>query len=263
MNNFNFIESKDNSNLKLIRKLRQKKFRYKEGKFVIESRKMLEEAIQNSINIDFILLREDIAKDLSKENSFIESSNIDVKYVKDIIFNEISTMSTPDGYLAVVKFPRVNRNLNDKILLLDGIQDPGNLGTIIRSSEAFGFSNVLLLNTVDPYNDKSLRASMGSIFRISLESIKECDLAELKKQYTFYIADMHGQDYRKENYQGNTCLVIGNEANGISDLMMSYCDKKIKIPMEGKLESLNAAISASILMSEIKNKKSSLLRDAG
>lgn len=250
-----FIESKDNNSLKLIRKLRQKKFRYKEEKFVIESRKMLEEALQSSVMFDFILLREDIANQVDEGKYDFDSSGLEVKYTNEILFNEVSEMHTPDGFLAVVKFPKIKNKLEDNILLLDGLQDPGNLGTIIRSSEAFNFNHIFLLNTVDPYNEKTLRASMGSIFRINLHIIDEEDLDNLKKSYKFYIADMDGRNYREEDYKGKVCLVIGNEANGVSEKLFIRADKKIRIPMSGKLESLNAAISASLLMSEIKNKK--------
>lgn len=251
-NNFTFIESKDNNSLKLIRKLKQKKFRYKESKFVIESRKMLEEALQSLVIFDFILLREDIVKQVEEGKYDFDFSDLDVKYTNDILFNEVSDMSTPDGFLAVVKFPQNFSQSSDKILLLDGLQDPGNLGTIIRSCEAFDFPNIFLLNTVDPYNEKTLRASMGSIFRINLHFINDEDLKALCEDYKFYVADMNGVDYRKEQYTGKICLVIGNEANGISDLLLSYANKKIKIPMSGEIESLNAAISASVIMSEIK-----------
>ncbi len=244
--NTGVIESKDNNSLKLIRKLRQRKFRYKEEKFVIESRKLLYEAIENAIEIDFILLREDIAE---------KFEGYDVRITNRDLFNGISQMVSPDGYLAVVKFPKNNLAFSDKVLLLDHISDPGNLGTIIRSAEAFDFNIIYLLNTVDPYNEKTIRASMGSIFRLKLEEIKEEDLHKLKKDYRLYIADMAGKNYKEEAFEGNICLVIGNEANGISENVRKLADNTVKIPMSGKIESLNAAICASILMSEIQVKK--------
>lgn len=244
--NTGVIESKDNNSLKLIRKLRQRKFRYKEEKFVIESRKLLYEAIENAIEIDFILLREDIAE---------KFEGYDVRITNRDLFNGISQMVSPDGYLAVVKFPKNNLAFSDKVLLLDHISDPGNLGTIIRSAEAFDFNIIYLLNTVDPYNEKTIRASMGSIFRLKLEEINEEDLHKLKKDYRLYIADMAGKNYKEEAFEGNICLVIGNEANGISENVRKLADNTVKIPMSGKIESLNAAICASILMSEIQVKK--------
>ncbi|MDO5026996.1 MAG: RNA methyltransferase [Tissierellia bacterium] len=246
----NIIESKDNAQLKKIRKLRQKKYRYKERKFVIESKKLLIEALENGVDIDFILVRQDVSDDFD---------GYDLKICSPDIFNSISQMVSPDGYLAVANFPDVHVGASDRILLLDHISDPGNLGTIIRSAEAFSFNTIYLLNTVDPYNEKTLRASMGSIFRLKLVDLAQEDLGNLAEKYTFYIGDMKGKDYKKEAFAGPVCLIIGNEANGISDEIRKLADKAIKIPMSGRIESLNAAISASILMSEIQSKKSNLL----
>lgn len=238
----NFIESNDNKNLKLVRKLKNKKNRYHENKFVIESRKLLEEAIKNSCNIEFILLREDISVNFN--DKLVYTTSID-------LFNKVSHMTSPDGYLAVVNFPEDVSIESDLILLLDRVSDPGNLGTIIRSAEAFGFSEIYLLESVDPYNDKTLRASMGSIFRIAIKQANIEDVKILANKYNLYAADMDGIDFRQEKFEGKICLIIGNEANGLSEDVFSLASKTIKIPMQGKLESLNAAISASILMNQI------------
>lgn len=236
------IDSKDNKKIKLIRKLRLKKNRYKENKFVIESRKLMEEALGEGAPIEFILLREDIQKTYEGYQVFHTSREI---------FDGISELTSPDGYMAVVSFPKIEIVESDRVLLLDRLSDPGNLGTIIRSSEAFGFNKIYLLDTVDPYNDKTLRASMGSIFRVCLEFIGLEELTDIKKNYQIYVAHMNGEDYRQEIYAGKVCLVIGNEANGISQDLFRLADKSVKIPMKGRLESLNAAISASLIMSQI------------
>ena len=236
------IESKDNQRLKLVRKLRLKKNRYKEAKFVIESRKLVEEAIKSGLQIDFIILKD------SLDNEF---ANFDLAYVSDQLFSTITEMTNPDGYLAVVKMPSMNNAPASRILLLDGLQDPGNLGTIIRSAEAFGFNSIVLVNSVDPYNEKTLRAAMGSLFRLDIRMVERVDLPAFLKPYTVYVADMDGEDYRKLSYDSKVCLVIGNEANGVSRELFERADKRISIPMKGELESLNAAISASLIMSAI------------
>ena len=240
------ITSPDNQTLKLVRKLGQKKWRYREEKFVIESYKMLEEAIQTNLVIDCLILREDRADAYMDKFSEIENALLlDAK-----LFNSLSTLETPDGFMAIVHFPKLETRAAERVLLLDRLQDPGNLGTIIRSAEAFGFENIFLLNSVDPYNDKSLRASMGSVFRVVCQQIKEDDLADLARDYRFYAADMDGKNYKEVTYHKPLCLVIGNEAGGISDKLMEISEK-IAIPMQGQIESLNAAISAAVLMASM------------
>ena len=123
------------------------------------------------------------------------------------------------------------------------------MGTIIRSAEAFGFNDILLApHTVDIYNEKTLRASMGSIFRLNIKQTSYDDIALLKKSYKLVAADMSGYDINTCKIDEDIILVIGNEANGLSDKVKSMTDIFVKIPMKGKIESLNAAIAASILM---------------
>lgn len=242
------IESKDNYKLKLVRKLRLKKHRYKERKFVIESRKLVEEAIKSSLNIEFLILRDDLPEE---ELTRIPLEKVEAFFLNASIFNSLSQMKSPDGYLAVVNFKDSRPSASDKVLLLDGLNDPGNLGTIIRSAEAFGYRDIYLFESVDPYNEKALRASMGSSFRLNIMEIDLEGVKNLASIYEFFLADMGGKDYRKVQYSDKICLIIGNEANGIGKELMEIGKNIISIPMAGKIESLNAAISASILMAGI------------
>ncbi|MDO4779033.1 MAG: RNA methyltransferase [Tissierellia bacterium] len=241
------IRSSDNKTVKEIRKLRQRKNRDKFGKCVIESRKLLMEALESNVQIEIFLLREDV--NITED----EFSGTKVRFVDYGIFNEISTLESPDGYMAIINIDSKFSDLSDKVLILDKIQDPGNLGTMIRSAEAFGFNTVCAIDSVDPYNEKSIRASMGSIFRIGFSRISYEDLEEIKKSHKIFCADMSGKSFKEVNFSDKIALVIGNEANGISNEMKFYMDDTIKIDMLGKIESLNAAISASILMNYIIN----------
>ena len=136
--------------------------------------------------------------------------------------------------------------------MLDGINDPGNIGTMIRSAEAFGFKDVILMpDTVDVYNEKSLRASMGSIFRLNIINMSYRDVDRLKPIYKILSADMVGIDVTAFKKDSKIILAIGNEANGLSQNMREITDDFIKIPMEGEIESLNAAIAASIIMNRL------------
>ena len=236
------IESVSNQNFKFINKLKMKKYRDKENSFIIESRKLVDEAIASSAKIDFIFLREGVSYETSyKTLAFSE-----------VLFNKLSSMSSPDGIGAVIKKKEPKKISSTKILLLDGINDPGNLGTMVRSAEAFGFRDVILMpRTVDIYNEKTLRASMGSVFRLNILDMTYDDIKKLKPSYRILSADMYGLDIRDFKKDSKIILAIGNEANGLSQKMREITDDFIKIPMEGEIESLNAAIAASIIMNRL------------
>lgn len=236
------IESTSNKNYKYISKLKNKKYRDAESSFIVESRKLVEEAI-SSADIDFIFL---------SENNASYRTNYQKLVLSESLFNKLSSFKNPDGFGAVVKKKSSDKITNSKVLLLDHLNDPGNMGTIVRSAEAFGFRDIIITpGTVDIYNEKTLRASMGSIFRLN---IKECNIDELhklKNTYKIVAADMSGYDINKCKIDDNLILAIGNEANGLSEDIRNLTDIFVKIPMQGKIESLNAAIAASILMNKL------------
>lgn len=232
------IESKSNSNYKYIKKLQNKKYREKFSSYIVESKKLVEEAIKSKEEIDFIFVNED--------NIYYQSSYKKLVF-SNKLFKELSQLENPEGLACVVKMKEEKPIKSDRVLLLDHIQDPGNLGTLIRSAEAFGFSDIILYNNcVDTYKQKSLRASMGSIFRLNICELTRADLISLKKDYLIYSADMIGSE--SVDTSKKIILVIGNEANGISEEMEKISDGKVSIAMKGEIESLNAAIAGSILM---------------
>ena len=236
------IKSASNNKYKSLSKLRNKKFRDKENLFIIESKKLVEESI-SSADVDFIFL--------SEENSSYQS-HIQKIILSNELFKKISTLKNPDGFGAVVKKQKENELTSSRILLLDGINDPGNMGTIIRSAEAFGFNDIILMpETVDIYNEKTLRASMGSIFRLNIVQRSIEDISQLKSSYKLLAADMKGYDINEYEIKENLILAIGNEANGLSKEIRNLTDDFVKIPMKGQIESLNAAIAASILMNNL------------
>ncbi len=236
------ISSTDNQKYKFISKLKQKKFRDKENTFIIESKKLVEEAL-SSADVDFIFLSED---------------NIDYKTDKqkvifsNALFEKLTGMVSTDGFGAVVKKKESKPLSSARVLLLDQINDPGNMGTIIRSCEAFGYNDVILTSgTVDIYNEKTLRASMGSIFRLNFIYMSYEEIKTLKNSYKMVAADMSGYDINECEINEDLILAIGNEANGLSDDIRSLTDTFVKIPMQGQIESLNAAIAASIIMNKL------------
>lgn len=236
------IESVSNQNFKFISKLKMKKYRDKENSFLIESRKLVDEAIASSAKIDFIFLRQGVSYETGYKTLVFSET----------LFNKLSSMTSPDGVGAVIKKKEPREISSSKILLLDGINDPGNLGTMVRSAEAFGFRDVILLpGTVDIYNEKTLRASMGSVFRLNILEKNFEDIKKLKPSYKVLSADMDGLDIRDYKKDSKIIIAIGNEANGLSKEMREITDDFIKIPMEGEIESLNAAIAASIIMNRL------------
>lgn len=236
------IESVSNQNFKFISKLKMRKYRDKENSFIIESRKLVDEAIASSAKIDFVFLRQGVSFETGYKTLVFNEA----------LFNKLSSMTSPDGIGAVIKKKEVREISSPKILLLDGINDPGNLGTMVRSAEAFGFIDVILLpGTVDLYNEKTLRASMGSVFRLNIQDMTYDDVKKLKPSYKVLSADMDGLDIRDYKKDSKIIIAIGNEANGLSQTMREITDDFIKIPMEGEIESLNAAIAASIIMNRL------------
>ena len=236
------IESVSNQNFKFISKLKMKKYRDKKNSFIIESRKLVDEAIASSAKIDFIFLRQGVSYETGYKTLVFSET----------LFNKLSSMTSPDGVGAVIKKKEPREISSSKILLLDGINDPGNLGTMVRSAEAFGFRDVILLpGTVDIYNEKTLRASMGSVFRLNILEKNFEDIKKLKPSYKVLSADMDGLDIRDYKKDSKIIIAIGNEANGLSKEMREITDDFIKIPMEGEIESLNAAIAASIIMNRL------------
>ena len=233
------IKSSKNNLIKMINKLKKKKFRNETNLFLIETRKMIDEAIKSNRNIEYIIQKE--SNELIYDNSIL---------IEDDLFNEISNLVTPDGYMAIVSKYNEDK-LSENILILDNIQDPGNMGTLIRSAEAFGYNTIISINSVDYYNEKVLRSTMGSIFRLNLIEANY-EFINTLNDYNIYIADMNGEDFREIKSSPNKAIVIGNEGNGISEEIKKIPHKLVKIPMQGKVESLNAAVSGSILMTTLK-----------
>ena len=233
------IKSSKNNLIKMINKLKKKKFRNEKNLFLIETRKLIDEAIKSNRNIEYIIQKE--SNELVYDNSIL---------IEDKLFNEISNLVTPDGYMAIVSKYNEDK-LSENILILDNIQDPGNMGTLIRSAEAFGYNTIISINSVDYYNEKVLRSTMGSIFRLNLIETNY-EFINTLNDYKIYIADMNGEDFREIESSQKKAIVIGNEGNGISEEIKKIPHKLVKIPMQGKVESLNAAVSGSILMSTLK-----------
>ena len=235
----NVITSKENEMIKQVRKLKEKKYRDEKQAFLVEGEKMIQEAISEKASIEKIFICEECLKDGSIDQKFIyEIAKQNCVYVSEKIFRSISDVMTPQGILAVIQRKQEKQEISfqeELVLALDGIQDPGNLGTIIRTADSAGIRQILLSEqTADPYNPKVVRSTMGAIFRVKLIQTKNFvqTLKEFQKhryEVTATCLDeaksIYEIDYRKR------VIVIGNEANGVSQEVLKIADQKIKIPM--------------------------------
>ena len=240
------ITSINNEYIKEISKLNEKKYRDKLNKYLIEGLHLVTEALKYDI-IDTIIIRED----------FCYETNIKHIIVSSEVMKKLSDNPSIPKIMAVVN-KKESTISGNKILLLDRLQDPGNLGTIIRSAVAFNFDTIILSNdTVDLYNSKVLRSTQGMLFNINIVRDDLINVISCLKNnnYTIYGTKVdNGYDVKEINNTNKFALIIGNEGTGISDNILKQCDKYLYIKMNNNCESLNAGVAASILMYEMGNK---------
>ena len=257
------ISSKDNEIVKNVRKLKEKKYRDLENAYIVEGIKMVKEAILENASIKQIIICDDCEKtDSIPKELMYEIAKYDCLYVTSKIFKYISEVQTPQGVLAVVEKNNRDEDINyneDIIVALDDIQDPGNLGTILRTVDSVGLTQILVSKgTADPYNPKVVRSSMGAIYRVK---VIECEdlletLKEVKRnKFKILVSSLKESNSIYNVKYNKKVLVIGNEANGVEEKIMNIADEKIKIPMLGKTESLNAAVATGIILYEYVRQK--------
>lgn len=248
------ITSSSNTQVKRVIQLNKKaKERNKQQIFTAEGWKMLKEAPREWLEQVFVT--ENFVKEY-KELLY----GIDYEIVDDRIFGLMSDTQTPQGVLCLIRMPaytleEVLAGACPLIMILEDLQDPGNVGTILRTAEGAGVTGVLLSrNTVDLFNPKTIRSTMGSVYRMPFLYVEDlCDiLPELRaREIKTYAAHLQGKRfYDGENYTKGTAFFVGNEGNGLSEHLSGKADRLIRIPMEGNVESLNAAIASSVLMYE-------------
>lgn len=255
------ITSKSNQQMKYIQNLQKKsKVRYEENVFVVEGIKMCLEAPKEWVESMYV--SDSFLMDPKQEKRIAEYN---YEVVADPIFKMISDTMTPQGILAIIKMPRYSPEqiLEQRVphlLILDSIQDPGNLGTMIRTGEGAGVTGVIMnRTTVDLFHPKTIRSTMGSIYRIPFfitEDLKDTIERIKKAGIVLYAAHLKGKSrYDKMDYKKPTGFLIGNEGNGLSEEIAALADSYIRIPMDGQVESLNAAMAAGILMYEVRRQR--------
>ena len=242
------ITSKQNAIIKEIRSLSDKKYRDSLGLYVIESVKLVKEAIDLNLPVKVIVGTE-------KALSLLGAFSVKSETVSEELYEYVSGQVSPQGVLAVVEKPLNEEFLgNGCSLLLDGVSDPTNVGAIIRTAAASGYKTIYMTEEcADPFSPKAVRSAMGGIFRVNVLRESAKNLLE-KIKSPIVVADMNGKNVFKESLDGDFCLVIGNEGKGVSDFVKNRATHTVSIPMENGMESLNAAVSAGILMYNLKRK---------
>ncbi|WP_275315728.1 TrmH family RNA methyltransferase [Tenacibaculum bernardetii] len=235
------------SNLKLITSLQQKKYRQKHKLFVAEGIKVVKELLNSSLEASHVF---------TVDESFVVSNEIVCTVISDNELKKISTLKNPNKVLGLFKIPEAKQtNETGLIIALDEVNDPGNLGTIIRLCDWFGVSELVCSkNTVDCYNQKVVQSTMGSLTRVNVSYVDLPDFLS-STQLPTYTADMDGNNVYKASLPEKAVLVMGNEANGISAEISAIVKHKLTIPRFGEIqqtESLNVATATAILLSEFK-----------
>ena len=257
------ITSKDNEFVKSIKKLKDKKYRDERKEFIIEGIRMIKEAILEKAKIKTIVVCDDCASSGNIPSDLLyEIAKYDVVYVTEKVFNTITDVATHQGILAVIERTATEESISydeDIIVVLDDIQDPGNMGTILRTVDSIGLSQILVSKgTTDSYNPKVVRSTMGAIFRVNVIECENLEktVKELKKhKYDICATCLEESKSLYDTEFTKTAVIIGNEGNGVSEQLLNIADKKIKIPMLGKTESLNASVATGIVLYEIVRQK--------
>lgn len=251
------ITSNSNTQVKRLLQLQKKsKARNEEKVFLVEGLRMFSEVPAE--RVQKVYISESL---YNKKKHELNLERFSVEILSDSVFQYVSDTKTPQGILCIVEQKKydIEKLLNIEnphFMVLDNLQDPGNLGTIVRTAEGAGVDAVFLSKeSVDIYNPKTIRSTMGSIYRMPVIYVDDLlELLNIFKQRGIksYAAHLEGKkSYDKEDYQSGTAILIGNEGNGLRDEVAENADVWVQIPMQGKVESLNAAIAASILMFEV------------
>ena len=256
------ITSGDNSRIRLVRKLATRKGRAAEGRFAVEGRNLVTEVLEKDLDVDFIMIPAGAADDAPDFiRKCIDSPDVTVCEVPAREFAGLTDAENGIGMLAVVRLREYGPDIldglrpDDNVLVLDRIQDPGNMGTLIRTAVAAGYKAIVAMSgTVDIYSPKVLRATAGMIFEIPVIYVTGEDrLKEILRKSGRRIAVTAvdgGVPYYEEDLSRGIALIIGNEGSGVSPAMIEMADVKVTLPMRGRIESLNAAVAAAILMYE-------------
>ncbi len=244
-----YLSSLKNPKVQTWKSLKDRKGRKESGCFLVEGRKMVEEAAASRFQVEAILA------DAERVQDFTLPEGIPVYTMPEHVLAAVCDTKTPQGIAAVVRMTN-SADLGGKLVAMDGVQDPGNVGTIIRTADAAGMEGVLLSSQcADIFSPKVLRATMGSIFRMGMVVTDDLpgELEKLKAKGSSVISSqLDGEPFYERSPVGERfCLVIGSEGNGVTPEVQAVATHRVKLPMRGGAESLNAAVAAGIMMYEL------------
>ena len=230
------------NDIKLIKSLKYRKHRVENNLFVIEGLKIINEFINSDWEVKKIFLTNDT--DLK--------TNLNLNYISNSELKRISFLKSPNKVLALVKIPKLIKNIKGKLIIaLDGIQDPGNLGSIIRLADWFGVSNILCSkNCVDVYNPKVVQSTMGSILRVSINYVDLKKEIQNLSKHKLFSSVLDGRNINDIDINGNSIILFGNESKGVSEELISLSENKISIPKlsSSKIDSLNVSNACAIVL---------------
>lgn len=243
------------SQISFIKSLHQKKYRKETGLFLVEGIKSIKEFIQAPYQIHSVFY-------VGEQYNLLPKlpANINLFEVNNAELSKISTLQTPQGFLAIIHIPQTNtiqlKNLRNQFtLILDGVQDPGNMGTIIRTADWFGFKNIICSeDCVEAYNPKTVQATMGSLARVNIY-YENLSTVLLDNKIPVFGALLEGNSIYKINWGNEGLIILGNEGKGITKEVIEKINQPVTIPRFGEAESLNVAVSAAIFCSEIARAK--------
>lgn len=240
------ILSKNNPAVKSFSALKEKKFREQSGTFLVEGAKMVRECAASGLNILRIAVREDYSGDTFGKEPLVLGEDA---------FRAICDEKTPQGVAAEVEIPVYSLSKPEApCVLLDGVADPANVGAIIRTAVAAGYFDVYCVSCADPFSPKSVRASMSGVFFARIMQGAREEVLQVLRGIPLVAADMHGENLFTFTPPALFALCVGNEGRGLSQAVAEKAEYTVRIPMDGHTESLNAAVSASIFMYELKKK---------
>lgn len=227
-----------------IKNLKDKKYRKSMGYFMVEGEKFCHDLLDTDIEIVYTITTDKELKGFPN-----------ICIVSDRQLSSLATTITNQNIICVCRVKEYDIKSDSNSLILDNLQDPGNVGTLVRSAVAFGFNDVYLVGGADPYSEKVIRSSAGTILKARLHIVSFEDIIDHKADITdnFVVADMYGEIIDRIHLpKGRLAVIIGNEGQGVSDEFMNLADKKISIPMINGVESLNAGVAGSIIMQRLR-----------
>ncbi len=244
-----YISSKDNKLIKYAKKLTDSKYSKIEKKTLVESPKIIAELLENHLVESIFVLNK------TKYSDILSKAKCEVIEISETIVKYLSETETSTGIFAVVRLPKATTGCSNKSVILDGIQDPSNLGAIIRSAVAFGYNTVFTISSCYAYSPKVIRTSMGTVFRTNVVEVSYDDLEKIAvdNKIELVCCDMDGKNIENTRPRADKfAIIIGSEGSGVSDRLRRLATTTISIPMQNGVESLNASVSAGIIMYYLK-----------